>query len=208
MSSDRSSRGVAGATTPRGQARRELLLEAVTEDLAINGLVDFSLRRAARAAGATHKVLIYHFDSAEVLLGEAMRRLRERRISGVLPPAVRGATLVERVLALWPGLAADDTGLRVIDQAIGLAMYDPDRYASLAADASDLYIWPLMSLCPPGWDEARRREVAEMVMATMRGFLMEWRTTQDQARISAGLVALGRALDSEEARGTGAEGRA
>jgi hypothetical protein len=27
-----------------------MLLESVTEDLAVNGLVDFSLRRAARAA--------------------------------------------------------------------------------------------------------------------------------------------------------------
>lgn len=45
----------------RGEARREQLLEAVTEDLARNGLVDFSLRRAAKAAGTTHKILLYHF---------------------------------------------------------------------------------------------------------------------------------------------------
>jgi hypothetical protein len=37
-------------------------------------------------------------------------------------------------------------------------------------------------------------------MATMRGFLMEWRTTQNQARIDAGLAALIRALEQEEAR--------
>ncbi|WP_203671829.1 MULTISPECIES: hypothetical protein [unclassified Streptomyces] len=42
------------AGSPRGEARRQELLDSVTEDLAVNGLVDFSLRRAARAAGATH----------------------------------------------------------------------------------------------------------------------------------------------------------
>jgi hypothetical protein len=49
------------AGTPRGEARRQDLLDRVTEDLAVNGLVDFSLRRAARAAGTTHKVLPARF---------------------------------------------------------------------------------------------------------------------------------------------------
>jgi AcrR family transcriptional regulator len=200
MNADHPSQQSEVAATPRGRARREQLLAAVTEDLATNGLVDFSLRRAARAAGATHKVLIYHFGTAETLLGLAMRRLRERRISGVLPEAAAEATLAGRVRALWRGLAEDETGLRVIDQAIGLAMYDPERYAHLATDAADMYVSPLVSLFPPGWSSVRKREVAEFVMATMRGFLMEWRTTRNHVRIEAGLAALSRALDAEEAR--------
>jgi hypothetical protein len=39
------------AGTPRGEARRRELLDRVVDDLAVNGLVDFSLRRAARAGG-------------------------------------------------------------------------------------------------------------------------------------------------------------
>src|SRR4051812_22602315 len=114
----------------RGEARRRDLLERVTDDLAANGLVDFSLRRAARAAGTTHKVLLYHFDGVEDLLGQVMYRLRERRIDNVLTAATRGSrrqSLASRVRALWPALADDASGLRVIDQAIGLAMYDPER---------------------------------------------------------------------------------
>src|SRR5689334_24908601 len=72
------------AGSPRGAARRRELLDRVTDDLAANGLVDFSLRRAARAAGTTHKVLLYHFDSAEDLLAQAIRQLRERRIGNAL----------------------------------------------------------------------------------------------------------------------------
>src|SRR6266566_1963941 len=56
--------------SPRGEARRRELLDRVSDDLAVNGLVDFSLRRAARAAGTTHKVLLYHFDGAEDLLAQ------------------------------------------------------------------------------------------------------------------------------------------
>src|SRR5580700_9482982 len=72
------------AGSPRGEARRRELLDLVTEDLAVNGLVDFSLRRAARAAGTTHKVLLYHFDGADDLLRQAVVELRERRIAAGL----------------------------------------------------------------------------------------------------------------------------
>ena len=71
----------------RGEVRRQQLLERVTDDLAVNGLVDFSLRRAAKAAGTTHKVLLYHFDGADDLLVQAILRLRERRIDKGLAAA-------------------------------------------------------------------------------------------------------------------------
>src|SRR6266508_4052065 len=76
--------------SPRGEARRRELLDRVTDDLAVNGLVDFSLRRAARAAGTTHKVLLYHFDGAEDLLRQAILALRERRIGNALAAAGKG----------------------------------------------------------------------------------------------------------------------
>lgn len=187
------------AGTARALARREALLAAVTDDLATEGLADFSLRRAARAAGTTHKVLLYHFEGLDELLAQAVQRLRERRIVSSLEAAATGATLAERVGSIWPVLMDDASGLRVIDQAIGLAMYDPKRYAHLAQEAADAYVAPLLSLCPPQWTPARQREVVEMVLATMRGFLMEWRTTRDGERIQAGLTALLRALAREEA---------
>ncbi|MEV4108995.1 hypothetical protein [Nonomuraea sp. NPDC049695] len=82
-SADDGSPGRAGyrrsAGSPRGEARRRELLDRVTDDLAVNGLVDFSLRRAARAAGTTHKVLLYHFDGVDDLLKQAVLKLRDRR---------------------------------------------------------------------------------------------------------------------------------
>src|SRR5438034_8573166 len=98
------------AGSPRGEARREELLERVTQDLAVHGLVDFSLRRAARAAGTTHKVLLYYFDSADDLLAQAILRLRERRIVRGVAAATAvpaGRPLAERVRAMWPGLMAE-----------------------------------------------------------------------------------------------------
>jgi AcrR family transcriptional regulator len=187
------------AGTARGLRRRQELLDLVTDDLAANGLADFSLRRAARAAGTSHKVLLYHFDGIEDLTAQALLQLRSRRISSALATAAEGhPTLADRVRAIWPVLADDATGLRVIDQSIGLAMYDPEHYRHLARDAAEQYIPPLESLCPPDWTARRKREVAELVLATLRGFLVEWRTNRETDRIEAGLAALIRALEREE----------
>jgi len=192
------------AGSPRGQARRRELLERVTDDLAARGLADFSLRRAARAAGTTHKVLLYHFDGADDLLRLAILRLRERRIGNVLEVLARqpaSQTLAGRVRAIWPVLMDPESGLRVLDQAIGLTMYDPDRYAELGREASRQYLPALLALCPGQWTDQRKLEASELIMAAMRGFLVEWLTTGDSSGAAAGLEALARALEREEAAG-------
>jgi DNA-binding transcriptional regulator YbjK len=184
----------------RGDARRQDLLDRVADDLAINGLVDFSLRRAARAAGTTHKVLLYYFDGADDLLAQAVLQLRNRRISRGLAAATHesdGQGLAARVRAIWPVLIRETS--RVLEQAIGLAMYDPQRYARLGRDASRQYLPPLQSLCPADWSEQRKRQVAELILATLRGFLVERLTSGDSAGVDAGFEALLRALEREEA---------
>lgn len=186
--------------SPRGEARRRELLDRVTEDLTVNGLVGYSLRRAARAAGTTHKVLLYHFDGADDLLVQAVVRLRARRIEKALATATEGPgrrPLGEWARAVWPVLVGEEA--RVLDQAIGLAMYDPERYVALGREASQQYLPLLLSLCPADWTDTRRLEVAELILATLRGFLVDARTSGDVAGVAAGFNALARALDREEA---------
>jgi AcrR family transcriptional regulator len=188
------------AGSPKGEARRRELLRRVTDDLAVNGLVEFSLRRAARAAGTTHKVLLYYFDGVEDLLTQAVLQLRQRRIERALAAARRGPAgrpLADRVRAMWPTLIVEE--FWVLDQAIGLSLYDADRYAHLSGEASRQYLPALLSLCPAQWDEQRKLQVSEMILAVLRGFLIEWRTSGDGGGIDAGFAALIRALEREEA---------
>ena len=189
------------AGTPRGEARRRALLDRVVDDLAVNGLVDFSLRRAARAAGTTHKVLLYYFDGADDLLQQAIWQLRERRIANslALANAAQPQTLAARVRAVWTALVGEES--RVLDQAIGLMMYDSERYAGLGLGASQLYLPGLRSICPPDWTEQRKLEVSELIMAALRGFLIDLLTSGNSEGVEAGFEALARALDREEAAG-------
>ncbi len=187
------------AGSPRGEARRQDLLERVVDDLAVNGLVDFSLRRAARAAGTTHKVLLYYFDGGDDLLAQAMVKLRDRRVTNSLSAASQAEppTMAARVKAVWSVVTGDE--FRVLGQSVGLTMYDPERYAGLGLSASEQYMSALLSICPPEWSEQRRQEVAEMIMAVMRGCTVEYLTSGNSAAVDAALAALGRALDREEA---------
>jgi AcrR family transcriptional regulator len=184
--------------SPRGEARRSELLEKVTDDLVEHGLVDFSLRRAARAAGTTHKVLLYHFDDVDDLLHQAVLRLRDRRIARAqeLRDRAGGESLATWVRGVWEVLIGEES--RVLDQAIGLMLYDPERYAGLGRGASQQYLPTLLGACPPGWTDDRRLEVAELMMAALRGFLIDRVASGDDSGAVAGLDALARALDREE----------
>jgi AcrR family transcriptional regulator len=194
------------AGTPRAQARSAELLALVAEDIAAHGLADFSLRRAAKAAGTTHKVLLYHFAGAEDLLREAVELLREKRVASSLAAAFapdHASSLASRVRALWPVLTGNDEGQRALDQALGLAMYDPARHAALAVDAADHFLPPLRAMCPPDWTDARKDGVAELIFATLRGFLVQRRTATPEGDSGgeAGFAVLLRMLEREEAQG-------
>lgn len=192
------------AGSARGETRRRDLLARITDDVAENGLVDFSLRRAARSAGTTHKVLLYHFEGVEDLLRQVVFALRERRIGNALAAiASEPATLTDRVRAAWVSLRDEESELRrVLDQAMGLAMYDPGRYAALGRGASQQYLPTLLEFCPPGWPEQRKFEVASMILATLRGFLVDLLTSDDGSGAEAGFAALLRAVEREEALDT------
>ena len=69
--------------------------------------------------------------------------------AGALAAVARGPerqTLAAQVRAVWPALVAEES--RVLDQAIGLMMYDPARYAELGRGASQQYLPALLSMCP------------------------------------------------------------
>jgi AcrR family transcriptional regulator len=185
------------AGSERGEARRRDLLTRVTDDLAAHGLVDFSLRRAAKAAGTTHKVLLYYFDGPEDLLAQAMSELRRRRVDEGAAAAGDEGSLADRVRALWPVLTSGYAWVH--DQGIGLMMYDPGRYLELGRGSSQQYLPALVALCPEHWSERRKTEVSEMIMATLRGFVIDRLAGGEGAGVDAGFEALARALDREEA---------
>lgn len=67
----------------------------------------------------------------------------------------------------------------MLDQAIGLAMYDQERYAELGRSATRQYLPTLLSFCPPEWSDRRKLGVSQMILGKLRGFLVSWRISGD-----------------------------
>ena len=163
------------AGSPRGEARRRVLFDGVSDDLAVNGLVDFSLRRAAHTAQdhPFREVLLYYFDGADDLLAQAIFQLRQRRIGNAMacrrragrpdaggPGPLRLARPGRRgVTGPRPGHRADDVRPGAVRRT------RPGRLAAVPAV-------PAVHL-PAGLDGAAKLEVSAMVR-DLRGFLIDW----------------------------------
>ena len=106
---------------------------------------------------------------ADGLLGQAVARLRDRRIARGLAAAEGAApqTLAVRVRAAWPILAGEESWVH--DQAIGLMMYEPARYGEFGRGSTRYCLPALLGICPPSWSEQHKREIAEMILAALRG---------------------------------------
>ena len=147
-------------------------------------------------------MLLYFFDSADDLLAQAMFELREQRVTkglAAIGPSLAEQGLAGRVRLIWPVLLGDE--YVVLAQAIGLTIYDSDRYGELGRTASEQYMTALVGICPPHWPERRKTEVSQMILAAMQGFVIDSIITGTNAGAEAGLEALARALDREEAAG-------
>lgn len=114
----------AEVVAPLAPAQRCVTYDGDTESL--NPSLGNRALRAARAAGPTHKVLLYHFDGVEDLTSSRERpaaRQTDRKAPGSRHRRVR------RMTAGRPGAGhLADPGRRrsaVLDQAISVALYDP-----------------------------------------------------------------------------------
>jgi DNA-binding transcriptional regulator YbjK len=106
---------------PRGERRREELLEAVLRLVAREGVAAITHRAVAREAGVSHRLTTYYFETKEQMLGEAFRHLsarsleRTERASKSVASARGRATALETAIdavadAVLGGLRAEAGG--------------------------------------------------------------------------------------------------
>lgn len=175
-------------TTPGPRTRRRLdrsaLLRAVADHLLAHGLHGFTLRRAAEAAGTTHKVLLDKFGSAENLIVEALVVVREQRAQVSLleaAEAVERADVAGALRLMWSYLTAAEEEGRLLLQGLGWALTDPTR-AAVGKQIVEQYLTPVRSALPSYWPVERRDAVATLIVSTTRGLLIDRLATGDTAR--------------------------
>lgn len=90
---------------PPDLERRQALLDAIVEEVAIRGIGDRSLRDVAAAVGTSHRMLLHHFGSRDELLLAIVDQVERRQMTLMrdLPDEPADA-----IAAMWAGLRAPE----------------------------------------------------------------------------------------------------
>jgi AcrR family transcriptional regulator len=178
--------------TLRYQHRRGELLEAVGEYVLENGVASLSLRRVADAVGVSHVTLQHHFGSKEQLVGEIVEHLLERTLipQGVYTDGIPNPDLdlAARLRALWAHLTSSpgQRDIRLFIEVLGQSLFDAAGYSPVVERSIihrlDLITTNVVSLgCPP----AEARAFATLLLATVRGLVIEMLATGERERLEA-----------------------
>jgi len=156
----------------------------VADHLLREGLHGFTLRRAAEAAGTTHKVLLDKFGSATALIAEALALVREQRAEVSLQEAgdaLQADDLLAALRSMWRYLTAAEAEARLLFQGLGWALTDPAT-AETGRQIVEQYLEPVRAALPRSWRPARRDALATLVVSTTRGLLIDRLVTGDARR--------------------------
>lgn len=179
-----------------GSARREELLQAAYAYAAEHGLAEMSLRPLAAAIGSSPRVLLYLFGSKEGLIRALLQRSRseELQLLAEIRTGTGGLTAVaERI---WGWLAAEDRRrlLSLWLEGYARSLVEPvGPWADFARSTVDDWLELLASRQPVPDSAAARRE-RTLVLAVLRGALIDLLATGDTGRVTD-------AVDSFLARG-------
>jgi AcrR family transcriptional regulator len=174
----------------RYQHRRGELLDAVGEYVLENGVSSLSLRRVADAVGISHVTLQHHFGTKEELVAEIVEHLLERTFTprGAYPDGSPepGTDLGTRWRTLWAGLtsAPGQRDIRLFVEVLGQSLYDDTDYApairhSISHRLASIEANIISLGCPP--EEARA--YATLLMATLRGLVIDLLATGERERV-------------------------
>lgn len=184
-------------TPPQSSARRDELLELAYQYAVARGRADITLRPLAAAIGSSPRVLLYLFGSKDGLMRALLGRSRAEEVALVAAvrdsAAASSGTLAEAALAIWSHLAeqANWPLLRLWLDGFSRSVTEPDGpWAQFAADSVSTWLDLLAQAQPP---EVRGTPagLAErtLVLAVLRGALLDLLSTGDEPRVTAAVRA-------------------
>lgn len=172
--------------------RREELLEAAYAYALRGGLGELSLRPLAEEIHSSPRVLLYLFGSKDGLIRALLARARADELEAVrkAAPEVRvGVGPVARALWRWLSDDAHRGLLRLWVESYGRSLIDPDGpWAGFARDTVEDWLALLARSQPAAWrDTEAARAQRTLVLAVLRGALLDLLATGDGARTTAAL---------------------
>ncbi|WP_062204754.1 TetR/AcrR family transcriptional regulator [Streptomyces sp. NBRC 109706] len=174
------------AGRPVDHERRAELLDRVVDYTVEHGFNDLSWRPIAAALDVSPTTLVHRFGSKEQMLQAVLERLRER-IFEATDAATTGRRpgLAEAARAVWERTSSPerDAEFRLFFAVYGRALQAPGQFSDFLDHVVTDWMNSLRDAQGPHTDPAAATREATLVIATIRGLLLDLLATGDRARV-------------------------
>ena len=162
-----------------------------------HGLGDLALRPLAKALKTNARMLIYHFGSREGLMREILAGLRERESAQVgrwMKSSRKPRTMPEFLRWYWRRISAPQarSAVNLVFELYALALRNPRDYPGVLEEP--LAFWPKLVRAMGIQSEVDEVE-ATLLLAALRGLLLDLCATSDRRRTGAGMDLLARLFE-------------
>ncbi len=194
------------AGRPVDHQRRAELLDAVVDYTVEHGFSDVSWRPVAAGLGVAPTTLVHRFGTKEQMLVAILGRLRERILASTRETLGERPDLATAARLAWMRTSDPrrDPEFRLFFAVYGRALQAPQQFGEFLDRVVADWMGVLVEAQGAGVDRATAARAATLVIATIRGLLLDLLATGDRARVEdaaeAFLTALGPARKRRPAR--------
>jgi AcrR family transcriptional regulator len=172
------------AGRPVDHQRRAELLDAVVDYTVEHDFSEVSWRPLAAALGISPTTLVHHFGSKEQMLAAILGRLRERIAADSSRPGER-PDLATAARAAWARTSDPRRWpeFRLFFAVYGRALQAPQQFAEFLDHVVADWMGALVDAQGPDVDPVTAARTATLVIATIRGLLLDLLATGDRERV-------------------------
>jgi AcrR family transcriptional regulator len=173
------------AGRPVDHQRRAELLDAVVDYTVEHGFSEVSWRPVAAALGVSPTTLVHHFGTKEQMLVAILGRLRERIRAATSDRAGQQPDLAMAARAAWQRTSDPQQWpeFRLFFAVYGRALQAPQQFEGFLDRVVADWMSALVDEQGPDTDPATATRTATLVIATIRGLLLDLLATGDRDRV-------------------------
>ncbi|GAB7070510.1 TetR/AcrR family transcriptional regulator [Mycobacterium hodleri] len=173
------------AGRPVDHRRRAELLDAITDYAVAQGFSELTWRPVAAAVGVTSNTLVHHFGTKEQMFQAVLQRLRERLVAATSDMLVGPADLAAAARSTWEWTSAPQRAqeFRLFFAVYGRALQAPRQFSDFLDQVVSDWIGSLCTAQGPDVDPVTAARRATLVIATIRGLLLDLLATGEHDRV-------------------------
>jgi AcrR family transcriptional regulator len=173
------------AGRPVDHRRRAELLDGAVDYAIEHGFSELAWRPVAAALGVSTTTLVHRFGTKEQMLEAILGRLRDRIFVDTSEQVGEKPDLVTAARAVWDRSTESqrEAEFRLFFAVYGRALQSPELFAGFLGRVVADWMSALVEAQGPDVDPATATRTATLVIATIRGLLLDLLATGDRARV-------------------------